>query len=427
MFAVSLRNWLVIGWVCCFALGLPTWEPSRLRGEESHALEPAVVWQRVFQEPPRFCELERRLFEDAQDRSLDHHALLEGALIASGVESEQELSQYLDLANASFQGITTDASETRSRLDYCRRAFGLMHGRILSGEFGMLETDVRRTLIQGDFNCLTSTILFNSLLAQAGVSASARAVPGHVYSVFQLDETSIEVETTCRQWMDHLDDEGVQKRLRDSAWRDAALENSQYRVHEVDDVGLISLVYYNRGVDGLEKGDFADSIRCNLKSLLLEPTHRDALLNVVAAINNWGLRSADEEDFSRAIKLLRLSLALDPDKEQLRKNFLVVLNRYVQHLEDRGAYPSALETLRQHVELARDVDEAMMFSGLERETYQKWCRHLIDQRDYPQARQVVLKGLSWDAADAALLGLQRELAARVAEDHREIPSESMPQ
>ena len=69
-------------------------------------------------------------------------------------------------------------TETKPDLDGSPRRqveamFAIMHGKILKGRYDIKCSDLRQALDEGSFNCLSSTVLFNCLAGELGLSCSA--------------------------------------------------------------------------------------------------------------------------------------------------------------------------------------------------------------------------------------------------------------
>ena len=73
------------------------------------------------------------------------------------------------------------------------------------------------------------------------------------------------------------------------------------------------MIYYNRGVDAVYHGRYAEAVAANRKALLLDPNNATARGNLLAAVNNWSLALADAGRFNEAQRLLAAGRRYAPD------------------------------------------------------------------------------------------------------------------
>ena len=80
------------------------------------------------------------------------------------------------------------------------------------------------------------------------------------------------------------------------------------------------MIYYNRGVDLLADGHFAEAIAANAKVLRLDPANKTVRGNFLAAINNWAIALAATQHFAEAANLLQRGLATEPAYKPFQLN-----------------------------------------------------------------------------------------------------------
>ncbi len=81
---------------------------------------------------------------------------------------------------------------------------------------------------------------------------------------------------------------------------------------QVSPLGLVAMIYYNRGIDAFYDHRYADALAANRRALLLDPDNHTARGNLLAAVNNWRWRLSDAGRFAEAESLLSAGLHYDP-------------------------------------------------------------------------------------------------------------------
>jgi tetratricopeptide (TPR) repeat protein len=282
----------------------------------------------------QLCPLEERLFADAADGHLDEFSLLAAALVASGVEKPDVLRQYLDQQAGLVDELRRAAKPTATPRQQAQAVFEFMHGCMLVGGYQADCTDLRAALDDGRFNCVSASVLFNCLAGEVGLAVCGLESPGHTASRLKLPDGPLDVETTYPGWF----------RLIGQAEPQAEpLQRPQS--HEVSQIEMLAMIYYNRGVELLAQGRFAQAAAANAKALLLDPDSATAWGNLLATINNWAIALGGSGHYAEAVELLGAGLRLDPRFEAFGSNYLYVHHEWVEHLCRCGRYAEALHVL----------------------------------------------------------------------------------
>jgi tetratricopeptide (TPR) repeat protein len=329
--------------------------------------------------------LEKRLFADAADGRLDKFSLLAAALVASGVDNldvlrryEQKAESLVDQLRRSSKGDCPDlraSNDETVSVDAAIRQraeliFNFLHGRVLYGGYDLAATDLRRTLDEGRFNCISATVLFNHLAGQFGLDCRGLEMPSHTMSRVVLADRVLDVETTCPCWFQLKSDQRAvvsnvtwrQKRteevfgtnsfpeeehLSENLRRPPLLADARTGTapREVSPIQLAAMIYYNRGVDLLAEKRFAEAAAANAKSLRLDPGNATARGNLLATINNWSIHLGDSRRFAEAVELLRQGLAIDAKFEPFAQNYDHVHHQWVEHLCRQGHFEEAVAVL----------------------------------------------------------------------------------
>ncbi len=263
---------------------------------------------------------ERRLFADAANGRLDEHSLLVAALVASGVDSQETLDRYQQRLDEYTRELKRSLSLAERGYEEVEAVFDFLHARILHGGYRIDCTDLRIAMDEGRFNCVSASVLFQCLAEACGFAVSALEMPGHAMSRVHLPDGPLDIETTCAGWFRLMHDPKQQARSVQETLG-AIPRGARNAAREVSNVGLVAMVYYNRGVDLLADGRYAEAALANAKAMHLDPGNRTARGNLLATVNNWAIALGHSGRLDEAIAMLRAGLAVDPQYEPFVLNY----------------------------------------------------------------------------------------------------------
>ncbi|QDU93354.1 hypothetical protein [Lignipirellula cremea] len=246
--------------------------------------------------------LEALLRADLLDGRLDDLTLLEAALIAGGIDDTRALNHHVEAFARVEAALRRELPDTASPQERAEIVFRFLHTNVLTGPYARDCMQVERSLRGEEYNCVTATILYQSLAAAADLPTIAVSTPGHVFCRIPGDR---DIETTCPDWFDRT--ESVSP-LSSRARRD--LNAAQ----------LLAKVYYNRSVLLLGRGKFSPATRYLSLSISLDPHDADALENQCAAYNNWALECAAAGQYAKACSLLEQGRRINPYYEHFARN-----------------------------------------------------------------------------------------------------------
>lgn len=254
---------------------------------------------------------------------------LPGVLRASGVREPAALARYT-------HQVAGWADELRAlpawRGDDRQRATAVLawlHRCVLVGRYRADCNDVVVALERGDYNCLTSTVLYVELARRCGLDAVGLEAPGHVLCRVRSPRGNLDVETTCAEWL---------------AAGQAALPAPQHEaaaLRELPAEGLAALVHYNRGIELLGQGRYAEALAANQQALALDPRSAAARCNLLATMNNWALELNRRGEQAQALRLLREGRRIAPDYATIRSNLAAIEQRLTTTAGDRGSLAPA--------------------------------------------------------------------------------------
>lgn len=341
-------------------------------------------------------ELEQKVVADAADGRLDDFTLIDAALVAGGVVDRVEMQAWsarLRDRSEELAGILADLDrESRPQA-----VFRFLHGELLRGKYEASCNRLDRTLADGDYNCVSATLLYVQLCRDAGLDAVAVAVPAHVFTRFP--SCQLDVETTYPRWFDMA----ASQRRADAESRRARYQTGTATPREMNDNQLLGKVYFNRGVALLANNEFADAVTCLYLARELDPQDPSAAANLLAALNNWALALGDVGDFEAATQLVTYGLSLDAQSPQLLSNDLHLHQQWALALCQQSRHAEALGLLeRGH---GRRADAELFDSG-RFAVYRRWVESLLVVEKVDEAFSVLSEARRQHPGRAELAGYE---------------------
>lgn len=310
----------------------------------------------------------------AADRrgSLEGELFLRAALAACDVP-EANQRRFLEQLEFDVGELRSECRAVESDLGRARRVLEFLHERILSGGYAEDCTNPVQTLKDGQFNCVSATILYCHLARRCGLLVDALELPGHVVARVSTDEGWRIVETTSLAAIDA----GTASPTRPLANFDAASTSSR----QLSNGGLVALVYYNQGVDLLERHDYPAALAANVKALRFDPDNAMAFGNLLATLNNWALDLETQGNLTAAMSLLRHGHALAPEHRPFAVNWLALSEHRVNDYCAAHDYQQARDWLDQaRRQFQPQANDDVLMAGWSqlnqriREREQKWLR-----------------------------------------------------
>jgi tetratricopeptide (TPR) repeat protein len=383
--------------------------------------------------------LEGQLLADAENGELDEFSLLEGALIASGVADRSALRRYADRFAAELPALADALQNAEPASTRAEVVLRFLHEELLVGEYDERCTEINPVLDEGDYNCVSATVLYQCLCREFGLSPVAVATNSHVRSRFG-HEVTFDVETTCGQWFERAAEDP-----------NAQIFRTQFEAtRQLSEVELLAKVYYNRAISLLEETRFAKAVELLRIAHRLDPQDRSAAENFVAAMNNWALFESDHRRFERAAELIREGLAAHPDYDPFLANDLYVHQRWTLQLCQQQRFDKAIAVLDQAYARRSDVElfdrgriavyrrwaESLLVAGSHERAWELFAtvrqrfgddsevlrsetaaidaaiETLVDSGDCEAAQTLVVRGLQLQANHPSLLRQQRRLTSR---------------
>lgn len=334
--------------------------------------------------------LEEAFFKDASDGKLDRVSLELASLIASGI-SGASFEKYLKKVDAIQNSISSDHSfRNLSKEEKPRYILRWLH-RYLLLEYKAYASSMKKILFTGEYNCVSSTILYNALLRRYNYNVNAIQTQTHVFSKIKFHKRDIEVETT------HTFGYDPGKRFYRSfkgyvEFIIVRPEEYSGKKRLLDDIGLVATIYFNRSFQQVESGDFKNALMNYAKGYLLDPGFPNAREYIADLYLCLGNRFYEIDRYQDALSVYIMMLTWPyiqkyPKKTILINNRRAALSKAVTNLVGRKSYKTAHELIIDYAK--KDSDDAEIKEQL-LYVYVHWADHLMKSGKWNKARDIYL-------------------------------------
>jgi Transglutaminase-like superfamily len=283
---------------------------------------------------PAISKDEDRLFEDAKQGKFGRVSFSEACLLAGGVSSAHDRKKYiakLDAIEVEARKATAGSKSVKEDGD---RLLKYLHTGPMAKGYKTEQTDLQILLDTGEFNCVSSAVLYTVMGQRLGIDVRAVEIPGHVFSVLATRDRKIDVETTSPRGfdVDPLRQHGPAKANRPVELR-----------REVGPPGLAAMVAFNHGVTLTRDKRFAESIRANLFALGLDSDNWSAARNLVVGFENWAVDLAKGGKYEKAMAVVSIGRELTPKDPAFQKLTVAVCDAWAKEYVDRQDWTGAVQ------------------------------------------------------------------------------------
>lgn len=288
---------------------------------------------------------ERALFDDASDGHLDDWALTEAALLASGVDDTAQRQRYLEqltrLAASAKRALTLNTGKPVGE-----QLLHWIHEQPLQPGYLEQQTLLSTVLDKGTYNCVSSAVLYTLLGKELGLDVRGVEVPDHAFATVFVNGEAIDIETTTEHGYNPARSRAAAKKFAErTGFAYIPVSRSHLR-RETTPLGLIALIYYNRGVEYSNREEHFTALLYYFRALSLDREAASAVKNALASISNWGLRLANAKDFGGGLKVLNVGLSLAPEDRGLNHNKKALWQMRINHTKANAGRDDLIAMLR---------------------------------------------------------------------------------
>jgi len=300
--------------------------------------------------------MEAVLVAEASAGALGKLTLLDAALIASGTP-DALMAERRARVTSVLQPVIDRARRKKAGAARGKALLRALHEQVFR-RYDATKTNVWDALQTGQFNCVSSAVIY--VIAAQGLMDNPRAMlmPTHAYARVTVDGKPVDVETTIDEGFDPdprkvMTPSFMQRlgigRLMNGKPVDAAA--ARKAAVELPALALIATVYSNRAVDLMDKGDSAGAVVALDRATRIAPTalrpqlatwRGTLLVNAAADLIEHG-RAQD------AVPLLQLGLdgTTGSTRETLQYNLALARGNVAHTKADAGALHEALADLNE--------------------------------------------------------------------------------
>ncbi|MEZ5653551.1 MAG: hypothetical protein R3E87_23700 [Burkholderiaceae bacterium] len=335
-----------------------------------------------------YSDAERSLFADAADGRLDQWQTAEAALLVSGVADGRRRARLQARLNDWVGDARRATSGLRDPMARARRLLTWMHERALTGRYRAEQTDLSTLIETGDYNCVSSAVLYALIGTELGLDVRGIEVPDHALAIVYDGIRHADVETTTPRGFDPARDRAALAAFTKRTGYGYIPSSRVSQRRETSLLGLIALIQYNHGVAALRRADYEEALLANTRALSLDAGLNSAVKNSIATLGRWAAHEAKAGDFERAVDHIEAGLALAPNDAALNHNRRVVWQQRINAAAERLA-PDAFRDL-----IAR-ANAAVPEAGFDRQqalTYIRSARALAERGQWAPAFDVASQG-----------------------------------
>jgi tetratricopeptide (TPR) repeat protein len=290
---------------------------------------------------------EADLVADVKDGKFRKWPFAEAALFVSGVSDSTKRKEYL----AKIDSLTTDAKKELAASDAIEgkgeKLLRWLHAKALAGGYVAGQTDLPPVLDRGQFNCVSSAVLYNVLAKRLGLDSRGIQVPDHAFSIVYDGTRHFDVETTTDRGFNPLRDKAAVAEFESRTGFTYVPDSDRDQRREVTDAGMLAMIYFNHGVARFQAGDFPAALAAFFRALSLDRDLAAATKNALVALAAWSVTEAEAGRFPAARTIVRTGLALAPNDARLQYARVQILAEYADHEFARAGLDAGLAALRE--------------------------------------------------------------------------------
>ena len=333
---------------------------------------------------------EAAMLADGADGRFDTIGFAEAALIASGATDEAERKAEIAAIDRLVAAATDAVAGSVDVAAKGEKLLRFLHAGPMKGGYEADQTDVSRIIETGRFNCVSSAALYNIVGRRLGLDVRGVEVPEHAFSVLYDGRRSMDVETTITDGFNPARNPAAVERFTRQTGFTYVPETHRRERREVNDAGLVAIIYFNHGVTLGKRGMHAQSLAMNLRGLRLDPDSASLVKNTIATLTNWSKSLLDAGRFGEAAAVSKAAMALAPDDYGIRRNATAAFVGWAQAEADADRIAEGVRVLEDGLAiLPLETDLADGKAWL----YTRAAQKHADKRDWQAAIGVAGQGL----------------------------------
>jgi hypothetical protein len=300
---------------------------------------------------------------------------------------------------ATVDSFRRQAAGTSDARELAERALAFLHDNVLR-RYAPLAARVDSALATGEYNCVSSAVLYLILARSVGLPVGAARTADHVLCVVDVAGSRVDVETTNRYGFDP----GTRKEFTDTFGAVTGFSYvppTDYRARQaIGEKGLLALILHDRVSLLIDRGRHLEAIGPAMAEWTLAPSElsRGAL---VTSIGNAAASLGMARRFSEACDLLGQAIGAIGPEPALQKRRAEITHNWIVALAETGELDAAEALLA-------DPSRASLLDAADRGSLGAWTVELraegaARRGDYQAAADLVAAGLARLGSSAELL------------------------
>ena len=295
-------------------------------------------------EAGELTELEYDFFtkvDNGETNNLELH--YDGFIIASGITDAEEFKFYRqkldDIRNLAKKELSQYVKE--GSYEFGKKLLNWLYSSGTLKKYFETSTLFQDLIYKGEYNCLSSSILYSLLYKEFGFKVTGVLTSSHSFCTVYTDEKAVDVETTISRGFDP-----GQKEIRSSGNSTIVtfVPQGNYRDrNNVDILTLIATLYPNSiSLKKIEK-DLEKQLVMAKKAYYLSPNTKMYNDNLVNAYNRLALDYLNKNQFEDAYKTLGEAFVFDSNNPMTKNNRIHYYNAIGTSYLSKRDFPNAIE------------------------------------------------------------------------------------
>jgi len=281
----------------------------------------ALISEKVaFEESELKSPIEKDFFNDLDNGKLEKFNYYDAFIIASDITKESDFIYYQDELKKIREKALKGINNTEDPYDVAKKLLIWLHDNTLK-KYRYDATLVSDIIDNGEFNCLSASVLYAILANDLGLDVSGVIVKDHAFCMLKDPRGDKDIETTVRYGFDPGTREIEQLK---EVTRYIYVPKKEYALRRnVTILQLIGALYSNLAGAVVskteqEKIDFEAELPKYKKGYFFDQEAKVFTTDIGACLNNLALKYMEKKEYDSAYKYLRQARKFDPENEDFK-------------------------------------------------------------------------------------------------------------
>lgn len=322
--------------------------------------------------------------DNGETNDLELH--YDGFIIASGITDEEEFKFYRGKLDEIRNLAKKDLSQYTEEGAYAfgKRLLNWLYSSGVLKKYFETSTLFQDLIYKGEYNCLSSSILYSLLYSEFGFKVTGVLTSSHAFCTVYTEQGKIDVETTISRGFNP-----GQKEIRNTGNSTIVtfVPQGNYRDrNEVDIFTLIATLYPNSiSLKKIEK-DLEKQLVMAKKAYYLSPNTEIYNKNLINAYNRLALDYIKKNDYEAAYKTLEEAYVFDPSSSMTKNNRIHYYNTIGTSYLSQKDYPNAIQIYK--IGISDIGDDASVLKRNLKVSYYNYAVTEYNERRYNNANTI---------------------------------------